>query len=127
VGRGQRSGTGTKAKIEGRDVCAKTGTAQVFKCRATSTRTSCRKTSAITPGSSASRRRTDPQIAFAIFVQNGGHGGTVGAPIARSVLEHYFAKRDAGQEGCVSQARRHLGSFDWVLFLTVLLLRRSVV
>ena len=33
-------------------------------------------------------------IAFAVFVQNGGHGGTVGAPIARAVLERFFAKQD---------------------------------
>jgi len=34
-----------------------------------------------------------------VFVQNGGHGGTVAAPIARAVLERFFAKRALRQGG----------------------------
>lgn len=32
----------------------------------------------------------DPSIAFAVFVEHGGHGGDQAAPIAREVLEVYF-------------------------------------
>lgn len=33
----------------------------------------------------------DPQIAVAVLVENGGHGGTAAAPIARNVVEAYVA------------------------------------
>ncbi len=35
----------------------------------------------------------DPSIAFAVFVEHGGHGGERAAPIAREVLEVYFDGR----------------------------------
>jgi penicillin-binding protein 2 len=93
------SGTGTKARIEGRDVCAKTGTAQVFKVSRDIDADKLPKDKRDHAWFVGFAPKDDPQIAFAIFVQNGGHGGTVGAPIARAVLERYFAKRDAGQGG----------------------------
>ncbi len=34
----------------------------------------------------------DPKIAMAVFVENGGHGGTTAAPIARKAIEAYLAK-----------------------------------
>ncbi len=34
----------------------------------------------------------NPQIAVAVFVEHGGHGGTVAAPIAKRVIEAYFKK-----------------------------------
>ncbi|MCC7009281.1 MAG: penicillin-binding protein 2 [Acidobacteria bacterium] len=89
------AGTGSGARIAGRDVAGKTGTAQVIS----------------NEGRAAARGRTDkdlrdnawfvffaprdnPQIAGAIFVEHGGHGGTTATPIARHVLETFFAKRD---------------------------------
>lgn len=33
----------------------------------------------------------DPQIAVAVVVENGGHGGSAAAPIARAVMDRYFA------------------------------------
>jgi penicillin-binding protein 2 len=35
----------------------------------------------------------NPTIAFAVFVEHGGHGGIEAAPIAQRVLETYFGKR----------------------------------
>jgi penicillin-binding protein 2 len=32
----------------------------------------------------------DPQIAICVMLENAGHGGSVGAPIARRIMEHYF-------------------------------------
>ena len=32
----------------------------------------------------------DPTIALAVIVENGGHGGSVAAPIARKVFDAYF-------------------------------------
>jgi penicillin-binding protein 2 len=89
------AGTGRGARIAGRDVSGKTGTAQVISNQ----------------GRASARGRTDkdlrdngwfvffaprdhPQIAGVVFVEHGGHGGTTATPIARHVLETFFAKQD---------------------------------
>jgi len=36
----------------------------------------------------------DPKIALAILVENGGHGGTTAAPIARQVLDYYLLGKE---------------------------------
>lgn len=37
----------------------------------------------------------DPQIAVAVVVENGGHGGSVAAPIARAIMDAYLLSDDA--------------------------------
>src|SRR5262245_63107757 len=86
-------GTGVRARIEGRDVCAKTGTAQVFRVSRDIDADKLPKDKRDHAWFVGFAPKDDPQIAWAVFVQNGGHGGTVGAPIARAVLERFFAKR----------------------------------
>ncbi|MFC1478881.1 penicillin-binding protein 2, partial [Candidatus Margulisiibacteriota bacterium] len=34
----------------------------------------------------------DPQLVISVFVEGGGHGGAVAAPIARKIYQHYFEK-----------------------------------
>jgi penicillin-binding protein 2 len=89
------TGTGGRARIPGRDVSGKTGTAQVISLQ----------------GGKAAKGRSDrdlrdngwfvffaprdnPQIAGVVFVEHGGHGGTTAAPIAKHVLETFFAKQE---------------------------------
>ena len=89
------SGTGGRARIPGRDVSGKTGTAQVISLE----------------GRQAAKGKTDkdlrdngwfvffaprdnPQISGVVFVEHGGHGGTTAAPIAKHVIETFFAKRE---------------------------------
>lgn len=91
------AGTARKAAIPGRDVCGKTGTAQV---------------TAASSGIDAERMdesirdhawfagfapRDNPEIAFCIFVERGGHGGVHSAPIAKKILEAYFRKKEQGK------------------------------
>jgi penicillin-binding protein 2 len=38
--------------------------------------------------------RENPQIAGAVFVEHSGHGGTYAAPIAKHVIETFFAKQE---------------------------------
>jgi len=92
-------GTGTRARLEGLDVCAKTGTAQVFKASRDIDADKLPKDRRDHAWFMGFAPKDDPQIAFAVFVQNGGHGGTVAAPIARAVLERFFAKRALRQGG----------------------------
>lgn len=70
-------GTARRARIEGIDVCGKTGTAQnphgedhsVFICFAP---------------------KDNPKIAVAVFIENAGFGGTWAAPIASLMIERYI-------------------------------------
>jgi penicillin-binding protein 2 len=36
-----------------------------------------------------------PRIALAVVVENGGHGGSTAAPVARKVLDHFFANSES--------------------------------
>jgi len=86
-------GTGGRARIPGRDVAGKTGTAQVISIRG---RQAAR-------GSGLDLRdhgwfvffapKENPQIAGVIFGEHNEHG-YLGAPIAKHVIETYFAKKD---------------------------------
>jgi penicillin-binding protein 2 len=88
------AGTGGRAKIPGRDVAGKTGTAQVISIQ----------------GAKAAAGRTEldlrdhgwfvffapkdnPEIAGVILAEHAEHGSTA-APIAKYVMETYFAKKD---------------------------------
>jgi penicillin-binding protein 2 len=88
------AGTGGKARIEGRDVSGKTGTAQVISLEGG--RRAAGKTGRdlrdhgwfvfFAP-------RDNPQIAGVIFAEHGEHG-YLGAPIAKHVIDTYFAKKE---------------------------------
>ncbi len=87
-------GTGTAARLEGRDVCGKTGTAQVYLASAGA------KDEDLPPEMRdhawfvGFAPKGDPRIAFAIVVEHGGHGGVTAAPIVKRVLDKFFATED---------------------------------
>ena len=35
----------------------------------------------------------DPEIVVSVVVENGGHGGSAAAPIARAVMDRYFSSK----------------------------------
>ena len=88
------AGTGGKARIDGRDVSGKTGTAQVISLEGG--RRAAGKTGRdlrdhgwfvfFAP-------RDNPQIAGVIFGEHAEHGATI-APIAKHAIETFFAKRE---------------------------------
>jgi penicillin-binding protein 2 len=88
------AGTGSRARIEGRDVSGKTGTAQVIsnegKAAAGKTEADLRDNAWFV----FFAPRDNPEIAGVVFVEHAGHGGTASAPIAKFVMETYFAKKD---------------------------------
>jgi penicillin-binding protein 2 len=86
-------GTATRAQLGPISVAGKTGTAQVFK-----------KSVGVDADKQPKDERDhawfigfapaeNPEIAFAIVIEHGGHGGTTAAPVARQVLEVYFEDR----------------------------------
>jgi penicillin-binding protein 2 len=88
-------GTGSKARIQGHEVVGKTGTAQVISkegkaAAAGKTDVDLRDNSWFV----FFAPRDNPQIAGAVFVEHGGHGGTSSAPIVQYVLDTFFAKQD---------------------------------
>ena len=87
-------GTGGRARIEGKDVCGKTGTAQVISNQgARRPREESARTCATTAGSCSSRRATTRKIAGVVFLEHGIHGPNA-ATVAHHILDMYFAKQD---------------------------------
>jgi penicillin-binding protein 2 len=88
-------GTGSRSRIEGKDVVGKTGTAQVISDKG--------KAAALGRTTRDLRDhgwfeffapRDNPVIAGVVLAEHAGHGGVAAAPIARHVLDTFFAKRD---------------------------------
>ncbi|HZI94284.1 MAG TPA: penicillin-binding protein 2 [Patescibacteria group bacterium] len=88
------SGTGTKALIPGRDVCGKTGTAQVYAASAGVKDEDLPAEMRDHAWFVGFAPRDNPRIAFAVIVEHGGHGGTAAAPIVKSVLEKFFESEE---------------------------------
>ncbi len=87
-------GTARSIQNENYRIAGKTGTAQVF---------SIKQDEEYDEETVAKRRRDhalfiafapveDPQIAIAVVVENGGHGGAVAAPIAKQIMDKYLLK-----------------------------------
>jgi penicillin-binding protein 2 len=85
------NGTGSKARVEGFDVCGKTGTAQVAGER------KGKAGAGGVPGNNSwflcFAPRDHAEIVVAVFVPGGGHGGETAAPIAGRVLQRFFARK----------------------------------
>jgi penicillin-binding protein 2 len=85
-------GTGRGARIEGFDVCAKTGSTQTVSAE-TAERISPsarqRKTHSWFTGFAP---RRDPEIVVTVLIEYGGHGGAAAAPVARELFDLYKAK-----------------------------------
>ncbi|MGE0593319.1 MAG: penicillin-binding protein 2 [Vicinamibacterales bacterium] len=87
------AGTAGRARIAGRDVAGKTGTAQVVSNQG--------RQAAKNAGMDVRDHgwfvffapRDNPEIAGVVFAEHGEHG-YLGAPIAKHVMETYFAKKD---------------------------------
>ncbi len=90
-----RHGTGREARLKGITVGGKTGTAQVVTLE---------KFQAVKEEDVPYKHRDHawftsfapaekPEIAVTVLVEHGGHGGSAAAPVAKKVLEKYFAKK----------------------------------
>lgn len=86
-------GTGRRASLGLIPVAGKTGTAQVFKKSAGVDADKLPKDERDHAWFVGYAPADRPEIAFAVVVEHGGHGGTTAAPIAKHVLETFFADR----------------------------------
>ncbi len=88
------SGTGGRARVAGRDVSGKTGTAQVISLQGGRAAAGRTEMDLRDHGWFAFfAPRDNPEIAGVIFAEHGEHGSSA-APIARHVIETFFAKKD---------------------------------
>jgi penicillin-binding protein 2 len=86
------SGTARRAAIPGKDVCGKTGTAQVISNQG---RAAARTTKNLRDHGMFTffAPRDNPEIAGVVFLEHGIHSANA-ASVARHVLATYFAKKD---------------------------------
>jgi penicillin-binding protein 2 len=85
-------GTARRAKIPGKDVCGKTGTAQVISNQG---RTAARTTKNLRDHGwfTFFAPRDNPEIAGVVFLEHGIHSANA-ASVAKHILETYFAKKE---------------------------------
>jgi penicillin-binding protein 2 len=102
----ERGGTGAALKRAQEDFCGKTGTSQVIGL----------------PQDEKSRRAKkiayeyrdhalfvcfgpykNPEIAVAVIMENAGHGGSAAAPVARKIIDAYFARKADEAGGGISK------------------------
>jgi len=106
------SGTGKACRIEGLEICAKTGTAQVVKASSGKNTYSLEKAQRDHAWFAGFAPREDPKVAFVILVEHGGHGGDVAAKIARIGLEYLFFGKEPAPDALPPTAPSAPGTPD---------------
>lgn len=80
-----KTGTGRWSQVKGIEICGKTGTSENF-VRIKGQKIQLPDHSILV----AFAPKENPKIALAIFVENGGYGSTIAAPIASLLIEKYL-------------------------------------
>ncbi|WP_435264147.1 penicillin-binding protein 2 [Tenacibaculum sp. nBUS_03] len=78
-------GTAKSSQVKGLDICGKTGTAENF-IRIDGKREQLDDHSILI----AFAPKNNPQIALAVYIENGGYGSTIAAPITSLLIEKYL-------------------------------------
>ncbi|MCG9794133.1 penicillin-binding protein 2 [Flavobacterium algicola] len=81
-------GTASSLRVEGIEICGKTGTAENF-AKIGGKRVQLKDHSIFV----AFAPKDNPKIAIAIMVENGGYGATIAGPIASLMIEKYLRKK----------------------------------
>ncbi len=92
----ERGGTGSVLKRKEADVCGKTGTAQVIGLPQEQNARKAKRVSADFQDHAlfvGFAPYENPEIAVAVILENAGHGGSAAAPVAKKVIDAYFARK----------------------------------
>ncbi len=87
-----KTGTGRYSKVKGIDICGKTGTVENYT-KISGEKVKLQDHSILI----AFAPKDNPKIAMAVFVENGGYGSTIAAPITSLMIEKYL-KRDVSRK-----------------------------
>jgi penicillin-binding protein 2 len=82
-------GTGHNAAIPGQDICGKTGTAQVVGKESKQQAGKELEDHSWFVGFGS---KDNPEIAVVVFIEHGGKGGVIAAPVAKKIFSAYFRK-----------------------------------
>ena len=96
----ERGGTGYILKRKEADVAGKTGTAQVIGLPQDEKARKAKRVSADFRDHAlfaCFAPYGNPEIAVAVILENAGHGGSAAAPVARKIIDAYFAQKKAAQ------------------------------
>ena len=91
-----KSGTGKYSQVKGIEICGKTGTAENSIKMVDGVKIQAADHSILV----AFAPKDNPKIALAVFVENGGYGSTIAAPITSLLIEKYI-------NGTVSQRNKY--------------------
>ena len=80
-----KSGTGRYSQVKGIDICGKTGTVENYT-KIDGKKIKLEDHSILI----AFAPKDNPKIALAVFVENGGYGSTIAAPITSLMIEQYL-------------------------------------
>jgi penicillin-binding protein 2 len=104
----EKGGTGYILKRQEQDVCGKTGTAQVIGLPQDEKARKAKRVSADFRDHAlfvCFAPYENPEIVVAVIVENAGHGGSAAAPVARKVIDTYFARKKMTQTQPPAQAQ----------------------
>jgi penicillin-binding protein 2 len=87
------NGTAARARIQGKDVCGKTGTAQVISNQGRTAAARTTKNLRDHGWFTFFAPRDNPEIAGVVFLEHGIHSANA-ASVAKHILEMYFAKKE---------------------------------
>ena len=91
-----KTGTGRWSQVKGIEICGKTGTAENSIKMVDGIKIQAEDHSILV----AFAPKDNPKIALAVFVENGGYGSTIAAPIASLLVEKYL-------NGSISKANKY--------------------
>jgi len=95
-----KTGTGKNSKVAGIEIVGKTGTSENF-VRVDGIRKQLRDHSILI----AFAPKDNPKIAIAVYVENGGYGSAIAAPITSLLIEKYLTKKITGSRRKYTEQR----------------------
>ncbi len=92
-------GTARKIRIDGIEICGKTGTAQVFSRKKNEDNTKTPEEAHLKPHAwfIAYAPAQNPRIALSVIVEHGEHGSSAAAPIAGDLIRAYLLPNETGE------------------------------